>query len=436
MVLFRETSVLRPHGGDALLGDERLRRDVARDPRAPGVPADAQGADPRHQHQARQRIEGLDALRHGVGVASEVRAIGIRIGRDRLLDPGARLALVGRIRQVDPERQRLRPDQVVGRERRRYAELAGPFGVEQIEHLPRHQWQQHHASVGAVRVAARGGQASAQQRCHPAEPLVRLVEGSVTARRQAPATLRFEGGLGARHQLDHAVVRLPRAVAPGHDAVVHPDHADGVGMLLPRRGDELREPKAGEDVGQHDHVRPQCLAHLRFTVGLIGECQDRIRVGVIHEALGDEGVNGRLDGRSGGARIEEMAAQLGLDRHVVELFQRAHPLQRGQLDGDVSLGLDAGEIVARRLDEQGLQLVAEDVRLRPLQRRVPAAVQDEGGLGPDEPARIGAQGELVPEARPVAGLELVGGRIGPAVLHRYLGGSRSITRPRRSGSPA
>ena len=97
-------------------------------------------------------------------------------------------------------------------------------------------------------------------------------------------------------------------------------------------------------------------------LGLVGQHQDGVRVGVIDVLGGQKGVRKGFNGRRCGVRIEKMSAKLVRHRGVGKLRERAKPLEKLEVDGRMPLRLDVGQIEARGFHIKGRDLLAQDVR--------------------------------------------------------------------------
>ena len=75
-------------------------------------------------------------------------------------------------------------------------------------------------------------------------------------------------------------------------------------------GAALGEGEARHHVRHPDERRAEDLAADALAVGLVGEGEDGVGVGVVDEARGEERVEERLDARRGGARVEQVRAEL------------------------------------------------------------------------------------------------------------------------------
>ena len=205
-------------------------------------------------------------------------------------------------------------------------------------------------------------------------------------------------GLGERDHLDHALIGFARALAEREDAVLVQDQADraGRGREHPRR--LLGEAEAGHDVGHDAHAAVVKLGGARCAVGLVDQAQHRGRVGVIDEALRNEGVQQRLDRRIGRHRVDEVRAlrlHHLLVRHGVALEQHA---QLGEPHRRQPGGLDHRHVGAGALDAEDVDLAPHQVRHAQLHRGVAAAVQHELRIAAEQPRRVDPQREIARHA--------------------------------------
>ena len=169
---FRQ-SLVGAHRRDVRLHGERVRRDVARDDGGPDVAAGAERAEAGEEHHARQGVEAAESVGQAGGMALEVGPVRRRVARDGFpqLRREARRLVVGW--PLDPERERLRPDEVIGCERRREGQRAVLLAVDECEHLGRDERHHDDAAVRPIRVARRLREGAAQHGRHVAEARAR-----------------------------------------------------------------------------------------------------------------------------------------------------------------------------------------------------------------------------------------------------------------------
>src|SRR5205085_971983 len=96
----------------------------------------------RHEHDARQRVELAEAAGKPRRVAPEIGPVLVGVAADRDADLLAERGGIAVRRTIDPERERLRADQVVGGEWRRQRARAGarqvitPWRIHTIPRRP------------------------------------------------------------------------------------------------------------------------------------------------------------------------------------------------------------------------------------------------------------------------------------------------------------
>ena len=225
--------------------------------------------------------------------------------------------------------------------------------------------------------------------------------GATAARRDIPGALRFQVILGAADEGDHALVGLPGAVAERKNAVVHEHHADGVGAGLARilARAQAREIEAWHDVGNdHDGIAVD-LADAAFALGRVGDGQHRIGVGVIHELVGQAGVQDGLDRRRRRRGLEHVGGELVHHLRVRERIELRQALQIVELHRRESGRLYGLQVPAAAFDVQDVFVLAEQVLLHQLDRGVAAAVQHQGLVAPEQARAVDAQIEVAAALR-------------------------------------
>jgi len=240
-----------------------------------------------------------------------------------------------------------------------------------------------------------------------------------SAGRRARARPGAHEALGTVDAGDHPLVSRARVVGEGEQAVVHEHQPLGRRLALVDLGRQLGEREAGHDVGHDRPARAEGLAHQRrrLVARLVGHHQRDVGVRVVDEAVGQEGVEQRLDRGVGRARVEEVRAELVHHLLVGQLGERAQLAQVYQVHRRKPGRLDRRQVPAAPLDEQRLHALADQRRQRPLERGVAAAVQHEVGIAADQPRGVDAQRHILAPARREARDELGGFAVRPAALH-------------------
>ena len=136
-------------------------------------------------------------------------------------------------------------------------------------------------------------------------------------------------------------------------------------------------------------------------------------MGVIDEALGDEGMEQRLDRRVGRQRIEQIGALRPYHLFVGHGVAREQHAQLGEPHRREPGRLDHRHVGAGALDAEHVDLAPHQVRQAQFHRGVAAAVQHQAGIAAEQARGIDAQGEV---ARHPTGAIPIHHRLG-LVLH-------------------
>ncbi len=182
-------------------------------------------------------------------------------------------------------------------------------------------------------------------------------------------------------QLERELVGLLVRLAPGDEAVVGKHDGPSAGELR----DSLRELEPGPKIRHDDDIRAERLVDGRLGIGSVRERADRVGVHVVDVRRRQEGVQEGLDRRPRRLGVDEAACEV---RDHLVVGHRL-PLAQGQQVVEPQpreIGGCAGrEVGAASLDAERAPLAAAVVALDELGRRVAAAVQDERGIGADQP---------------------------------------------------
>ena len=269
----------------------------------------------------------------------------------------------------------------------------------------------HGAAGGAGNVRA---QAGVGHRVHGSGPQVGPVDG--------PGAACLQVALGLVHQADHALVGFARRRPESEQAVVHEHQALQVvaPCLTHQAGAFAGQIEAGHDVRQYQHPITVHGAHVPFALGVVGEGEEGVGVGVVHVLGRDDGVQDGLHRGGGGVGAQGVGLQFVDHLRVGEGLQLGQPAQVVQVHRGKALGLDEFQVPAAPLDVEDVPLLAEEIRLAHLHRGVAAAVQHQGFV-PSQQAR--GVHPLPQIARILPGLFVV-----PQAVHASL----PVFRPRMS----
>jgi hypothetical protein len=225
--------------------------------------------------------------------------------------------------------------------------------------------------------------------------------------------------LGQRHQVDHAHIGLFRRGAHREDAVLQQDQPLDIGILPRDFVGFLGECEAWHHVGHQGGALAVDVGRERLAIGLVGQRQHGVGMGVVDELVRQEGVQQRLDRRVGRLAVQKVAA-LDVDHVLVgkrlqpdQLAQRFEPHRRQ------AGRLDRAHVPATALDAQHLDWRAGDVRHLGLHRGIAAAMQHQPRLAAQEPRRVHAQRQILANALgSMLGNRGLGVAVGPQILHR------------------
>ncbi len=132
-----------------------------------------------------------------------------------------------------------------------------------------------------------------------------------------------EVGHGPSHQLDVVLIGGAGVVGEGEQAVVQQHHAPGGVGGLGREdlGAAPGQVEPGHDVGDDDQLVAVDLADDVAAVGRVGQGHHRVGVGVEHEAVGEGGVQDRLDRGRGSRDVDRRGLELVGHAPVAEAFE-------------------------------------------------------------------------------------------------------------------
>ena len=247
--------------------------------------------------------------------------------------------------------------------------------------------------------------------------------------------------LGQRHQVDHAHIGFFRRGAHREDAVLQQDQPFDVGIRPRDFVGFLGEREARHDVGHQCGALAVDVGRQRLAVGLVGQRQHGVGMGVVDELVRQEGVQQRLDRRVGRLAVQKVAA-LDVDHVLVGQRLQADQLaQRFETHRRQPGRLDRAHVPAAALDAQHLDGCAGDVGHLGLHRGVAAAMQHQPRLAAQQARRVDAQRQVLADTLGgMLGDRGLGVAVGPQILH-WLSCSRchdNLTcvrsRPCRSGS--
>ncbi len=222
--------------------------------------------------------------------------------------------------------------------------------------------------------------------------------------------------LGPRHRLDVTVVAFPRRFPEREQPVVDEQETFHVRVLLDHLGRRFGQLESGHDIGHPGHFVAVDFLADRLHLGLVGEHQDGIGVGMVDELVRQKGVQQGFDRGVGRRCVEQVDALLVDHRLVAQRVEGAEFEERLQLHPGQPLRFQGIEVPAAALDVKHLDLLAHHRFGEGLDRRVAAPVKHQGGVAADQPGGVHAEGEVFPVI-PVG----IDGRLGvgifPSILH-------------------
>jgi hypothetical protein len=382
--------------------------------------ADADQSEAGHGHQPGQGIERFLAATHPRALALEIGLVVCDVTSKSLLD--RRRERIGRQHQ----RKRLGADHMVGGgdpaagpvgQARIVDDRAGERGVAQGEQP---------AERSSFRLR-RSGQGSPQHWQQGGRPTGRRGHGRRQARRRDRRGL-SKSLLGLAHQRDHPLVALLGGSTEGEQAVLQQHHAlelhprgprPLLGLLIGRRRRQ-GQIEAGHHVGHQRHPLAVDLAADLGGIRLVRQGQQSHRMGVVHEGVGQEGVQQGLHRGIWRRRIDQVAALGGHHFLIAEGRQGSQGLQLLQPHRRVARRLDRGQIPARALHAQHRDRLAQQAGDGGFHRRVAAAMEHQVGVGAQQAGGIGAQSQILTHPLgAVAGDRFGGLSVRPAVEDRH-----------------
>ena len=321
-------------------GDVRLRK-VGGDRGIFRRTAESEETDPGHQGDARRRVRhhlgateppieagkcplvlgsvGGGGLRRGVGEGVETAGLG------RWQDQGFRLDAQHMVRR-----------------RRSLAGVA--FDLAPVDEPPDGA-STPKGKDEAPAVVCRAGE-SANDRRHVDDPSGPPGQGA-GGEDGAPPLLQAIFGHG--HEVDHAVVGLAGRVAHREDAMAEQDEAFDLRLAFDRLAHRLGEGEARHGEGKDDGAAAVEAAAEGLAVRLVGQRQDRVGMGVVDEALRQEGVKEDLHRWVGRRRVEFLPIAGGDHRLVVQVLEVDQSAQGIEADRGQALGPQVRHVVAARL---------------------------------------------------------------------------------------
>ena len=198
--------------------------------------------------------------------------------------------------------------------------------------------------------------------------------------------------------VDHPFVGFFRRLAECEDPVLQQDQPFDGRIAGVRGRTSPGERETRHDVGDEPHRPAIDLAADRLAVRLVGQREDRIRVGVVDEPVRQKGVQQGLGRWVGRVRIEQVAALVGDHLLVAQAIKRSEAAQRFEPDRRKARWLDMSHVPAASLDAKHVHGIAQDVAHGRLDRRVASAVKHEARIPSQEPRRVDPERDVFRDA--------------------------------------
>ena len=378
--------------------------------------AEAEQAEPRHQHDAGQRIELMFDMADAGIVLLEIVVIARGELVRRVVRDAGEFGKFSGIGRRQHQRPVLGADGVVRGHHAGLAQAGQILGIDEIEHRIGGAEFEHQPAPGAFACFVFFAAGAAHDRRD-----LRHVGGAAPRRRRCRLAAAGDKFLGARDHFDHALIGFARALAEGDDAVFGENEAVARFRPLENIDRLLGQAETRHDVRHEGEPAAENFRAFLFAVGLIDDAEHGGGVGVIDEFVRQERVQHDLDRRIGRRRIDQARALDADELVVANLAERAQLAQRRKPNRRQPGEIDHRHVGAGRLDAQNLDVVAEAVAHHFFQRGVAAAVQDELGVAAEQPRRVDTQRQVAIDARFRAfGDDGLGVTVDPAAFHGAL----------------
>ena len=133
------------------------------------------------------------------------------------------------------------------------------------------------------------------------------------------------------------------------------------------------------------------VAHPLLTARVIGQGDDRIRMGVVDELARDDCVQDRFDRWGGRIRVGHRRPLLPDHVGIAEFHQLNHLEQRPHADWRKARSFDRGQVPTRSFDENQICLIPEEVWAPIFDRGVATAVKDQVRLGAEQARAVNTE---------------------------------------------
>ncbi len=295
-------------------------------------------------------------------------------------------------RVINPKGHSLGANQVIRSERRGEGNLLAAVRIDEIQRGAIGQRLQDNAAVGTIGISARLREQAADQRRDGGQPPFRQRRRRRNLHDQRPAGTLRQVPLGAADHFDGGLIGLARARAPGDKPMPHPHHGPRAGTGIVSGSRSLGKLETGLHIVQYDYILAQSFTNPHGRFGLIRQRQHRVRMSVIDELVGQKSVRKGFNRRRCGERIEKMSAELVRHRRVGKVLEDTKSFEKREVNSRMPLRFDIGQVAARDFDINGRDLLAQNVRGKPLDGGVASAVQHQVFLRAQQAAGIRPQG--------------------------------------------
>ena len=269
-------------------------------------------------------------------------------------------------------------DHVVGRRGADLRPLQAFFAGGELARRPAFAVMRHPRNAGTFPVQA------AQDRRNGFQNFGIVDRPGIAGGGQRLAGMVPDKGLRLGDGFDMGVVTFLRRVAEGEQAMIDQYQSLDPRIFFVRLRRRFGQIEPRHDVRHHAQLVSVNFPADFFRVGLVGDHQNGVGVRMVDEFVRQKRVQERFDRRIGRRRVQQVRALVVDHRLVGQGGEGPQFPQVIQLDARQAGRLQRVQVPAAALDVQNLDLLAQPVLSARFDRGVAAAVQDQGGIGPDQ----------------------------------------------------